>query len=104
MDAAAANPDDLAAACLGPPSDNPCYDCRVIAGVEIRGAWHCERCDYAPNPDGKTCLVCFTEKFNVSDRCNTCTGSFVCMPCDRDELGGMCVICDRGQLNEQRNG
>ena len=23
------------------------------------------------------------------------------MPCDRDELGGLCVICDRGQLNEE---
>ena len=55
----------------------------------------------AANPDGNMCLVCFTE-FNVRNVCTKCTAGFVCEPCNQ-QVAGLCVICDREQLNEEHN-
>ena len=67
--------------------NNPCHNCR-----------NGKRCFYLPREDGNTCIICYGELYNVEPRCGTC-GIMTCRPCSTNDLGGLCPVCDRTQLN-----
>ena len=52
-------------------------------------------------PEQPTCIICFTDKYEVKARCRRCK-VLTCGPCDCNELRGLCPVCDRKELNRPR--
>ena len=76
--------------CIGPPHDHPCIKCE-------RGV----RCDYLRHPDGEVCCCCLGETGTIEARCEGCS-MFTCDNCHYPELGCMCPVCDRDELQATR--
>ena len=74
--------------CSAPAHDNPCCNCQLE-----------ERCTYLPHPEGEVCCCCFGETGTIEARCDDCR-MFTCDNCHYTELGCMCPVCDREELNE----
>ena len=75
------------------PTKKQCYNCK-----------HRKQCYYKKAKDGDQCSVCLntTNYYDCYARCTRCH-LLTCIPCDWNELRGLCPHCDREELNEEEH-
>ena len=73
------------------PTKKQCFNCK-----------HGKQCFYKKTEHGDQCSVCLntTNYYDCYVRCTTCS-VLTCIPCDWNELRGLCPHCDLVELNEE---